>query len=98
MVQNCPIGEGTIGKFMKTISNAAETSKVYINYKIKGITATFGKGRGYTLDEIAFVLKHKNLESLKYYTDRPTLRASNSFQTPCSNSVKNRNKTKKNKK
>ena len=45
------------------------------------------KRAGYTLTEMAFVLKHKNLESLKYYLEKPTLEDKTNF----SNSLFNEN-------
>ena len=49
------------------------------NHCIHGTTASAVKRAGYTLNEIAFVLKHKNLESLKYYLDKPTLEDKTNF-------------------
>ena len=69
-----PVGEGTIGKFLAEILRAAGLSFVYTNHCIRGTTATGMKKNGHTLEEIAHVLKHKNLESLEHYLDAPTMK------------------------
>ena len=61
------VGIGTIGKFMSEISKVAELSYIYTNQDIRGTTASAMKQAGYTLQETEFIIKHKNLESLKYY-------------------------------
>ena len=58
--------------FLSELSKCAELSYIHTNHCIGGTTATAMKRAGYTLNEIAFVLKHKNLESLKYYLEKPT--------------------------
>ena len=58
---------------MAAISQKANLSKRYTNHKIKGTTATVMKNAGHSLDEIATVTHHKNLESLKCYLAKPTL-------------------------
>ena len=68
-----PVGEGTIGKFMKEISKNAGLSYIYTNHCIRGTTATAMHRSGYSLHEIAQVTRHKNIESLKYYLEEPTL-------------------------
>ena len=68
-----PVGENTIAQFMKEISKAAGLSTIYTNHCIRGTTATAMHRAGYSLHEIANVTKHKNIESLKYYLEKPTL-------------------------
>ena len=67
------VGENTIGKFMKQISKNAGLSVIYTNHCIRGTTATAMHRSGYSLHEIAQVTRHKNIESLKYYLEQPTL-------------------------
>ena len=68
-----PVGENTIGKFMKEISTNAGLSVKYTNHCIRGTTATAMHRSGYSLHEIAQVTRHKNIESLKSYLEKPTL-------------------------
>ena len=68
------VGEGTIAKFLSEISKAADLSYIYTNHCFWGTTATAMKRAGNTLNEIAFILKHKNLESLKYYSQTHLIR------------------------
>ena len=58
---------------MKDISVAASLSCIYTNHCVRGTTASDMKRSGYTLQDMAFVTKHKNLESLKFYLEQPTL-------------------------
>ena len=59
------IGKNTLGGFMKEISEAAKLSKIYTNHSIRKTTATGMHRQGFSLQEIANVTKHKNLDSLK---------------------------------
>ena len=58
---------------MKEISKNAGLSYIYTNHCIRGTTATAMHKSGYSLNEIAKVTRHKNIESLKYYLEEPTL-------------------------
>ena len=73
------VGIGTIGKFLSEISKIAEISYIYTNHCINGTTASTMKCAGYTLQEIAFIIKHKNLKSLKYYLEQPSLEDKTNF-------------------
>ena len=64
---------------MAIISQSANLSKRYTNHKIKGATATAMKKAGHTLEEIAFMTKHKNLESLKLYLAKLTMEEKENF-------------------
>ena len=75
------MGVGTIGSFLSKISKASGLSYIYTNHCIQGTTATVLKRSGHTLEEIAHVLKHKNLESLKHYLDAPTLKDKENYST-----------------
>ena len=68
-----PVGENTIGEFMKNISKNAGLSIIYTNHCVRGTTATAMHRSGYSLHDIAAVTKHKNIESLKFYLEQPTL-------------------------
>ena len=52
---------------------------MYTNHCTCGSTATAMKIAGYSLQDIAHVLGHRNLESLKYYFDQPTLKDKENF-------------------
>ena len=58
---------------MKELSEKASLSCIYTNHKIRKTTATGLQRSGSTLEQIAHVTKHKNLDSLKHYVDKPTL-------------------------
>ena len=68
-----PVGENTIGKFMKDISEFSGLTTVYTNHCVRGTTATAMHRSGYSLHDIAQVTRHKNIESLKYYLEKPTI-------------------------
>ena len=68
-----PIGKNSLGQLMKEISKDAQLSREYTNHQIRKTTATGMHRSGFTLEEIANVTKHKNLDSLKQYVDTPTL-------------------------
>ena len=74
-----PVGINTIGKFLSSISKSAGLSQIYTNYSIRGTTINGMKSCGYTLPEIASVTKHKNLESVKIYLQKPTLEDKQDF-------------------
>ena len=82
-----PVGEGTIAKFLSKISKISGLSCSYTNHCIWGMTASYMKWAGYSLEEIAFVLKHKNLESLKYYLHCPSLQDKTNFSDSLFESV-----------
>ena len=52
---------------------AAGLSYIKKNHCTRGTTASCMKRAGYTLEEIAFVLKHKKMESLKHYLATPSM-------------------------
>ena len=68
-----PVGENTIAKFMKEISKNAGLSRIYTNHCIRGTTATAMHRSGYSLHDIAQVTRHKNIESIKFYLQTPTI-------------------------
>ena len=67
------LGKNTLGSLMKEISKQAGLSKIYTNHQIRKTTATGLHQSGFTLQEIANVTKHKNLDSLKHYISGPTM-------------------------
>ena len=84
------VGENTIEKFMKQISLNADLSITYTNHCIRGTTATPMHRSGYSLHEIAQVTKHKNIESLKCYLEKPTLEDMQNYSASlCDYSCKN---------
>ena len=68
-----PVGENTIGKFLKHICENAGLNRIYMNHCIRGTTATAMHRSGYSLHDIAQVTRHKNIESLKFYLQQPTI-------------------------
>ena len=73
------IGKNPLGDMMKEISTQAKLSRSYTNHQIRKTTATGIKRSGFTLEQIAHVTKHKNLDSLKHYVDAPTLSEKQSY-------------------
>ena len=58
---------------MKHICQNAGLTKIYTNHCIRGTTATAMHRSGYSLHDIAQVTHHKNIESLKFYLQQPTI-------------------------
>ena len=58
---------------MKDISAQAKLSKIYTNHQIRKTTATGLHRSGFSLQQIVNITKHKNLDSLKHYMEKPTL-------------------------
>ena len=73
------IGKNPLGNMMKEISDAAKLSKTYTNHQIRKTTVTGMHRSGFSLQEKANVTKHKNLESLKHYVNKPTLQEKASY-------------------
>ena len=57
---------------MSEIMQQAKLSKKYMNHQVRKTTAIAMKRSGYSLQEIANVTKHKNLDCLKHYLAVPT--------------------------
>ena len=87
------IGKNTLGDMMKIISEAANLSKIYTNHQIRKTTATGMRRSGFSLEQIANVTKHNNLDSLKHYVDAPTLEEKESYNEGLFNYGKNVKKT-----
>ena len=64
---------------MKEISIEANLSRTYTDHQIHKTRVTGMKRRGFTLEQIASVTKHKDLDSLKHYVDAPTLSEKQSY-------------------
>ena len=67
-----PIGKNTLATFMKTIGQRADLSRPYTNHCIRGTSATALYKQGLNLQQVADVTGHRNLESLKFYLERPS--------------------------
>ena len=67
------IGKNPLGDMMKQISKKAKLSRSYTNHQIRKTTVTGMHKEGFSLQEIANVTKHKNLDSLKHYVNAPSL-------------------------
>ena len=76
-----PCRINTIGNYLASISQASVLSYTHTNHYVRGTTATGLKKATCTLQEIGFVLKNKNLESLKCYLDKPTMEDGENFST-----------------
>lgn len=59
------ISKNTLGVLMKEILEKAGLSRIYTNHQIRKTTATSLHRSGFSLEQIAHVTKHKNLDSLK---------------------------------
>lgn len=68
-----PVGVNQIAKFLSEISYFAGLNKRYTNHSMRGTTLNAMKRKDRSIPEMAFVLKHKNLQSLASYLDDPTL-------------------------
>ena len=68
-------GKNTLSQMMKEMSapDAADLSRRYTNHCIRGTTATALYREGLTLQEVANVTGHVNLESLRFYLEKPTV-------------------------
>ena len=65
-----PVGEVTIGKFLSEISKIAGLLYIYTNHYVRGTATSCVKSLiKLCFQKIAFVLKHINLERLKYYLE-----------------------------
>ena len=73
------IGKNPLGTMMKEISDVAGLSKIYTNHQIRKTPVTGMHRSGFSLQEIANVTKHKNLDSLKHYVSKPTLQEKASY-------------------
>ena len=76
---NRPIGKNTLATMMKDISEDAKLSRIYMNHCIRKTTATALHRKGFNLNEIQNVTKHKNLDSLKHYIGAPTYKEKQSY-------------------
>ena len=79
--KNSPVGINTIGSFMSEISKRAGLSFRYMNLCIGCTTASAMKRCGYNLSDIAHVTGHKNIESLKYYLEKPTMQDKENYSS-----------------
>ena len=57
---------------MKIISAEAGLSRMYTKHQIRKTTSTGLLKQGHSLQEIAHVTRHKNIESLKHYISQPS--------------------------
>ena len=73
------LGKETLAGLTKVISEEAGLSQVYTNHCIRHTTATGMHKSGHNLKEISTVTKHKNLQSLERYIDKPTHKEKESY-------------------
>ncbi len=72
--QNGPVGKNKIGQFLPEISKLSNLNTVYTNHCLRA-TATNALVRGsHAPTSVTAVTGHKNIESLKVYLQRPTLK------------------------
>jgi len=71
---NMVVGENTLGKKMKVISQRAELSTTYTNHSIRAMTITILDRSGFEARHIMSVSGHRNESSIKSYskTDEDT--------------------------
>ena len=73
------IGKNSLGSLIKDISDKAQLSRVYTNHQIRKTTATGMHQSRFSLQEIANVTKHKNLDSLKHYVSGSTMKEKENY-------------------
>lgn len=67
------VGKETISRWMSVISERAKLSRRYTNHNLRKTTATGMKKGGIPETRIAHHLKHKDLQSLSHYLEKPTI-------------------------
>lgn len=67
------VGVQTLGKMMAVISVNANLSRRYTNHEIRKTTGTAMKRGGVNDTSIAHHLKHRDLQSLQHYLEKPTI-------------------------
>lgn len=67
------VGKETIAAWMPLISQKADLSRRYTNHEIRKTTATGMFREGIPQQCIAHHLKHKDMESLSHYLEKPTI-------------------------
>lgn len=68
-----PVGKNTIGAWMGVISQRAGLSRKYMNHQLKKTCGTGLRKGGIALPNIAHHLHYKDLQSLQFYLDQPSL-------------------------
>lgn len=79
--ENKALGKNTLGQMMKTISEAANLSKIYTNHCLRVTTATVLAKAGVETRNICSVTGHRNEASLKSYIQGPTMQQRHAFST-----------------
>lgn len=67
------VGKNTIGNWMAEISVIAGLSRRYTNHQLQKTTATGMSLGGVAIPDIAHHLKHKDIQTLQHYLDKPTI-------------------------
>lgn len=67
------VGKNHIGKWMSVLSERANLSRRYTNHELRKTTATGMKKGGVPIPDIAHHLKHKDLQTLSHYLEKPTI-------------------------
>lgn len=67
------IGKNQIGKWMALLSVKANLSRRYTNHELRKTTATGMKLGGIPIPDIAHHLKHKDIQTLSHYLNKPTI-------------------------
>ncbi|XP_078000697.1 uncharacterized protein LOC144453313 isoform X2 [Glandiceps talaboti] len=84
---NAPLGESTLGSFMKTISKEAGLSQIYTNHCIRATTCKLLDDAGFDTQHIMFVSGHVNKASVKSYTTQPSTGQQRQLSSTLSGSV-----------
>ena len=89
--ENMPVGKNSLATLMKEISKEANLSKTYTNHCIRKTTATALHRKGFGLNDIKNVTKHKNIDSLKHYIGAPTYKEKQNYNSALLSYAENNN-------
>lgn len=67
------IGKNPIGHWIALLSKRAGLSKIYSNHEIRKTCTTGMKKGGVPIPDIAHHLKHKDIQTLQHYLEKPTI-------------------------
>ena len=94
---NIPVGKNSLASMMKEISKEAKLSFTYTNHCIRKTTATALHRKGFDLNDIRNVTKHKNLDSLKQYIGAPMYKEKQNYNSALLSYAENRHNNDNNK-
>ena len=66
-----PLGRNSLADLMPKICNAAGLSRRYTNHQVgRNTTTTVLMGKGYAAEDVQYLTRHRNTETLKVYKDK----------------------------